>query len=162
MYNGASFKEATATVKLLKKYPNRRIYDTSTSSYITIADIRQMVLNYERFQVIDSKTGADLTRATLLQIITELESEGRESLLTDKVLEELIRFYGDNMSSLLGKYVEQAICGLINQQNKIREQVKQTIDKSTPLPLLSEMTKQYANFWKDLFSSQSSSKKGDE
>lgn len=137
-------------MKILKKYPNRRIYDTSSSSYITIHDIKKMVLGYETFKVIDSKTGDDLTRATLLQIITELENEGRESLLTNKVLMELIRFYGDNMSGVLGKYIEQALCTIIGQQDKIREKLKNTLDPTAAIPLLTEATKQYTSFWSGL------------
>jgi polyhydroxyalkanoate synthesis repressor PhaR len=136
-------------LKLLKKYPNRRIYDTSASRFITNNDVRQMVLDYESFQVLDSKTGEDLTRATLLQIITEQEDQGRSSLLTNRVLEELIRFYGDHMSAQLGTYLETALCTLLEQQSKLRGQVKQMIDL-TPVPLVAEMTKQYTRFWKGI------------
>ncbi len=136
-------------MKLLKKYPNRRIYDTSVSRFITNSDVRQMVLDYQAFQVLDSKTGEDLTRATLLQIITEQEEQGRSSLLTNRVLEELIRFYGDHMSAELGGYLETAICTLLEQQSKLRGQMKQMFELS-PVPLVTEMTKQYTRFWKSI------------
>ena len=109
-----------------------------------------MVLNYEAFQVVDSKTGADLTRTTLLQIITDLENEGNESLLTNKVLMELIRFYGDSMSGVMGKYVEQSLCAILGQRDKVREKLKSTLDPSAAIPLLTEATKQYTDFWGSL------------
>jgi len=138
-------------LKLLKKYPNRRIYDTTASRFITNNDVRQMVLNYEAFQVVDSKTGDDLTRATLLQIITEQEDQGRGSLLTNRVLEELIRFYGDHMSEQLGGYLETALCTLLEQHRKVRGQMKQMLSLS-PVPLVTEITKQYTRFWKGILS----------
>ena len=146
-------------MKLLKKYPNRRIYDTSSSSYTTIHEIKEMVLNYEAFQVVDSKTGADITRSILLQIITELEQEGQESLLTNKVLTEIIRFYGNSMSGVLGPHIEQALCGLLNQQDKVREVLKNTMNKSNPLPLFAEMGKQYTSFWSEVLTPSARKKK---
>ena len=136
-------------MKLLKKYPNRRIYDTSTSRFITIEDVRQMVLNYEPFEVIDTRSGDDLTRATLMQIITEMEGNGRDSPLTNKVLEELIRFYGDKASTVVSGYLEQVICTLLEQRNAISGTVKQAIN-ATPIPVVSELTKQYSKFWKSV------------
>ena len=96
-------------MRLLKKYPNRRIYDTEDSRFITLSDVREMVLRHEDFQVLDSKTGNDLTRTTLLQIIADLESEGHASVLTNKILEDLIRFYGDAMGGVLGTLIERSI-----------------------------------------------------
>jgi len=136
-------------LKLLKKYPNRRIYDTSSSRFITIEDVRKMVLDYEAFKIVDSRTEEDLTRATLLQVITEMESNGRESPLTNKVLEELIRFYGDSTTNVVSGYLEQVICTLLEQRNSITGKVKQAINV-TPLPMVSELTKQYSKFWKSV------------
>ena len=136
-------------MKLLKKYPNRRIYDTSSSRFITIEDVRKMVLDYEAFKIVDSRTEEDLTRATLLQVITEMESNGRESPLTNKVLEELIRFYGDSTTNVVSGYLEQVICTLLEQRNSITGKVKQAINV-TPLPMVSELTKQYSKFWKSV------------
>ena len=136
-------------MKLLKKYPNRRIYDTSSSRFITIEDVRKMVLDYEPFKIVDSRTEEDLTRTTLLQVITEMESNGRESPLTNKVLEELIRFYGDSATNVVSGYLEQVICTLLEQRNSITGKVKQAINV-TPLPMVSELTKQYSKFWKSV------------
>jgi len=93
-------------MKLLKKYTNRRIYDTDASKFVRLSDIRQMVLERAAFQVVDEKSGKDLTRSILMQIITELESEGHESLLTNRVLEELIRFFDDKLVSMMSPYLD--------------------------------------------------------
>jgi polyhydroxyalkanoate synthesis repressor PhaR len=128
-------------LKILKKYPNRRIYDTSASEYIKLGDIRQMVINYEQFQVVDSKTGDDLTRATLMQVVTELESEGQRSLLTNRILEELIRFYGDQFASVIGPLIEQQILAFLEEQDKIRAHLKQFA--SPNIPSGEELLKKY-------------------
>ena len=109
-------------MKLLKKYPNRRIYDTDSSQFINLEQVREMVIKRERFKVIHSKTEKDLTRTVLLQIITEQEGEGHQPLLTNRVLEELIRFYGDQMAQVVGPYLEQQIVYFLKEQDKIRQQ----------------------------------------
>jgi polyhydroxyalkanoate synthesis repressor PhaR len=109
-----------SALKILKKYPNRRIYDTSTSEYIKLNDVREMVLAYVPFKVIDSKSGSDLTRSTLIQIISDLESEGHPSLLTNRILEELIRFYGDQMAAVISPIIEQQILAFLKEQDKWR------------------------------------------
>ena len=93
-------------MRLIKKYPNRRLYDTKTSSYITLADVKQMVLKQEEFQVIDAKSGDDLTRAILLQIILEEESGGMP-LFSSDLLSQLIRSYGNAMQGMMGSYLER-------------------------------------------------------
>ena len=88
-------------LRLIKKYPNRRLYDTKTSSYITLADVKQMVLKQEDFQVVDAKSGEDLTRQILLQIILEEESGGVPMFSSD-LLSQMIRFYGNAMQGMMG------------------------------------------------------------
>jgi polyhydroxyalkanoate synthesis repressor PhaR len=122
-YNDGYRQQGNA-LKTLKKYPNRRIYDTSTSEYIKLSDVREMVLADQPFKVVDSKTGADLTRATLIQIISELESEGHRSLLTNRILEELIRFYGDQLASVISPLIELQILAFLEEQGKWRSQLK--------------------------------------
>src|SRR5215208_7836020 len=95
-------------LRLSKKYPNRRLYDTKTSSYITLADVKQMVLKQEEFQVQDAKTGDDLTRAILLQIILEEESGG-VPMFSQDMLANIIRYYGHAMQGLMGSYLERSI-----------------------------------------------------
>jgi polyhydroxyalkanoate synthesis repressor PhaR len=95
-------------MRLIKKYPNRRLYDTKTSSYITLADVKQMVLKQEDFQVVDAKSGDDLTRQILLQIILEEESAGMP-LFSSDLLSHLIRSYGNAMQGMMGSYLERNI-----------------------------------------------------
>ena len=112
----------------LKKYPNRRIYDTRDSQFITLADVRKIVISREPFEVVHSKTGEDLTRSVLLQIISELEEEGHEPLLTDRVLEELIRFYGDRTISMMAPFLEQQILKTIAAHNQLRHQLGKALN----------------------------------
>ena len=114
-------EKAQAPVRLIKKYPNRRLYDTKTSSYITLADVKQMVLKQEEFQVIDAKGGEDLTRQILLQIILEEESGGLPMFSSD-LLSQLIRFYGNAMQGLMGTYLEKNIRAFHDIQKTLQEQ----------------------------------------
>lgn len=84
------------SLRIIKKYPNRRLYDTEISSYITVEDVRQLILDGDEFEVRDAKSGEDLTRQVLLQIIAEQE-QGGEPVLSTQVLSQIIRFYGDSM-----------------------------------------------------------------
>ena len=94
--------------RLIKKYPNRRLYDTRTSTYITLADVKELVLAHEGFQVVDAKSGDDLTRAILLQIILEEEAGGAPMFSSD-LLSQMIRFYGNAMQGMMGNYIENNI-----------------------------------------------------
>jgi polyhydroxyalkanoate synthesis repressor PhaR len=98
----ASPDGAPAALRVLKKYPNRRLYDTRTSSYITLADVKKMVLGHEAFEVRDAKTGEDLTRSILLQIILEEESGG-VPMFSAETLAQIIRFYGHSMQGAMGQ-----------------------------------------------------------
>ena len=108
-------------LRLIKKYPNRRLYDTKTSSYITLADVKQMVLKQEDFQVIDAKSGDDLTRQILLQIILEEESGGVPMFSSD-LLSQLIRSYGNAMQGMMGSYLERNIRAFQDIQKALQEQ----------------------------------------
>ena len=103
-----------------KKYPNRRLYDIQERKYVTVEDIRKLVLKGEVIRVLDSKTEKDLTRSVLLQIITEQESEGHEPILTNRVLEQLIRFYGAPMQNVVSKYIEQSIKTFLEHEQNYR------------------------------------------
>src|SRR4051812_27860320 len=108
--------------RLIKKYPNRRLYDTKTSSYITLADVKQMVHRQEDFQVIDAKSGDDLTRQILLQIILEEESGGGLPMFSSDLLSQLIRFYGNAMQGVMGSYLERNIRAFQDMQKTMQEQ----------------------------------------
>jgi len=107
--------------RIIKKYPNRRLYDTETSAYITLAEIKQFVLSYESFMVQDARSGEDLTRNILLQIILEEESGGVPMFSAD-MLANIIRYYGHSMQGLMGSYLERSIGAFHEAQKKFQEQ----------------------------------------
>jgi polyhydroxyalkanoate synthesis repressor PhaR len=131
---------ASAT-RLIKKYPNRRLYDTQTSTYITLADVKQLVLEQAEFQVVDAKTGEDLSRQILLQIILE-EEQGGMPIFTPPVLAQIIRSYGNAMQGMMGSYLEKNVQAFIDIQKKLQEQsqVFYSTNKIGP-----EMWTQYVN-----------------
>ena len=137
-------------MKLLKKYANRRIYDTDASKFVKLSQIRQMVLERVAFQVVDEKSGKDLTRSVLMQIITELESEGHESLLTNRVLEELIRFFDDKLVSMMSPYLEQQILQSLAIQDELRGQFAKAFAQpyTSPEHHIKQMVEQYEAFTK--------------
>ena len=110
-------------VRIIKKYPNRRLYDTETSAYITLAEVRRLVMSSTHFVVRDAKTNEDLTRSILLQIILE-EEAGGAPMFTEAVLANIIRFYGDAMQSFMGAYLEKNVQGFMDLQVKMSEQSK--------------------------------------
>ena len=109
--------------RVIKKYPNRRLYDTQTSSYITLSDVRELVMASIPFAVLDAKTSEDLTRSILLQIILEEESGGAP-MFTEPVLANIIRFYGNAMQSFMGTYLEKNVQTFMDLQVKMAEQSK--------------------------------------
>lgn len=111
--------------RLLKKYPNRRLYDTSASQYITVEDVRKLIVKGDSITVEDSKDGKDLTRSILLQILAEQEAEGHEPVLTNRAIEQLIRFYGDRLGGMVSRYIEQSILMFIDHQDQLRTRMRQ-------------------------------------
>ncbi len=109
----------------IKKYANRRLYNTGTSTYVTLEDLAAMVKTGEDFVVYDAKTGEDITRSVLAQIIFEQENKEGQSLLPITFLRQLIRFYGDSMQMLVPRYLEQSIETFTREQGKFREQMAQ-------------------------------------
>ena len=122
-----------ASERLIKKYPNRRLYDTQTSSYITLADVKQLVLGNEDFIVIDAKTEEDLTRSILLQIILEEESNG-QPMFSSSALSQIIRYYGHTMQGMMGSYLEKNIQVFIDIQNKLAENSKGLMEEKSFSP----------------------------
>ncbi|MBL8307201.1 MAG: polyhydroxyalkanoate synthesis repressor PhaR [Rubrivivax sp.] len=119
--------DAAAALRVLKKYPNRRLYDTRTSSYITLVDVKQMVLAGEDFEVRDAKTGEDLTRSILLQIILEEESGG-VPMFSTQALSQLIRFYGHAMQGVMGTMLEKNMAAFAEMQAQFLQQSKGLYD----------------------------------
>jgi polyhydroxyalkanoate synthesis repressor PhaR len=118
---------AGGPVRTLKKYPNRRLYDTHTSSYITLADVKQMVLDSQDFEVRDAKTGDDLTRSILLQIILEEESGG-VPMFSTTTLSQIIRFYGHAMQGVMGTLLEKNMAAFAELQAQFLNQGKGLYD----------------------------------
>lgn len=109
------------TTRIIKKYPNRRLYDTANSSYITLTDVKQLVLDKVEFRVVDAKTNEDLTRSILLQIILEEESGGLPMFSSD-MLSQIIRFYGNAMQGMMGAYLEKNIQTFMDMQQRLENQ----------------------------------------
>ena len=124
---------ASSGPRVLKKYPNRRLYDTRSSSYITLVDVKRMVLSGEDFEVRDAKTGEDLTRSILLQIILEEESGG-VPMFSAQVLSQLIRFYGHAMQGMMGSYLEKNLHAFVELQNQFVGQGKGLYDPKNFTP----------------------------
>ena len=117
--------------RLIKKYPNRRLYDTQTSTYVTLSDIKNLVMGSEVFKVVDAKTEEDLTRNILLQIILEEESAGTP-LFSTEALSQMIRFYGHSLQGMMSPFLEKNLSGFIDMQNQFSAQSKQMGQAMTP------------------------------
>jgi polyhydroxyalkanoate synthesis repressor PhaR len=122
----------TQQPRIIKKYPNRRLYDTETSSYITLADVKKLVLEPVAFKVEDAKTREDLTRAILLQIILEEETAGAPMFSSD-MLSQIIRFYGNAMQGMMGSYLEKNIHTFIEMQKRLQDQSRQVYGENPML-----------------------------
>ena len=131
----ASPQAEDAAVRVLKKYPNRRLYDTQSSSYITLADVKQMVMEGDAFVVRDAKSGEDLTRSILLQIILE-EETGGVPIFSTQMLSQIIRFYGHAMQGMMGSYLEKNLQTFTDIQARFAEQSKGLYDPKAMNPEL--------------------------
>jgi len=137
-----------SNTRIIKKYPNRRLYDTHVSCYITLNDIKELVMLHQDFIVIDAKTDEDLTRCTLMQLITEEETNGNP-ILTTEILKEFVCFYGDSMQAMMSRFLEHSVklflenkAGLksplnamlgVNQTAQMHDIVKQSLHKFDPV-----------------------------
>jgi polyhydroxyalkanoate synthesis repressor PhaR len=134
-----SSKDSKPSQRVIKKYPNRRLYDTDTSSYITLTEIKRLVMDSEVFAVVDAKSGEDITRSILLQIILEEEANGTP-MFTAPVLANIIRFYGHTMQGMMGGYLEKNMQALMDMQvpivpgvagNNMFQQMQEQMQKQT-------------------------------
>ena len=138
--DSGSESKASQPQRVIKKYPNRRLYDTTTSSYVTLTEIKQLVMQGQTFVVRDAKTGEDLTRNLLLQIILEEESAGAP-MFTEAVLANIIRFYGHAMQGHMGAYLESNLQSLMLMQSKMGHQSQNIVSQ-----MQEQMQKQTAQF----------------
>ncbi|HCL68749.1 MAG TPA: polyhydroxyalkanoate synthesis repressor PhaR [Gammaproteobacteria bacterium] len=137
-------------MRTLKKYPNRRLYDTSQSCYVTIDNVRDLVLGHERFRVVDSKSGEDITRSILLQIIIEQENFSGEHVLTNEVLQHLIRFYGSGLQTNMADFLEQSISFFLNQQEAMQDRVHNVMGTNSPMGMWQKMTEENMKLWESM------------
>jgi len=135
----------------IKKYANRRLYNTGTSTYVTLEDLAAMVKEGEDFLVFDAKTGDDITRSVLAQIIFEQENKAGQNLLPTTFLRQLIRFYGDSMQMVVPRYLEQSIDTLTREQEKFRKQLADTLS-GTPFAPLEEHVRRNMELFQQTFS----------
>ncbi|MHA6642539.1 polyhydroxyalkanoate synthesis repressor PhaR [Mesorhizobium sp. A623] len=132
---------------VIKKYANRRLYNTGTSTYVTLEDLAEMVKKGEEFTVQDAKTGDDITHPVLTQIIFELENKDGQNMLPVPFLRQLIAFYGDQMQSIVPSFLEQSMSAFSKEQSRFREQMKASLAKSpidvmkSPIKALEEQTR---------------------
>ena len=131
--------------RVIKKYPNRRLYDTQISSYITLNDIKDLVMSYSDFKVIDAKSGEDLTRCTLMQIIAEEETSG-QPLLTSEILKEFVRFYGDSMQAMMSRFLEHSIKHFMERRAGLKSPLN-TILGANPVSLMQNIAEQNMDSW---------------
>jgi len=130
--------------RIIKKYPNRRLYDTEVSRYITLADVRSLVMDGVEFRVVDTSNDEDITRSILLQIMLEEESGG-EPLFTANMLAQIIRFYGGTLQGLFARYLEESLDLFAKQQHQIRD-----VWGENPFDAMTRMTQRNVDMWADL------------
>jgi polyhydroxyalkanoate synthesis repressor PhaR len=133
--------------RLIRKYSNRRLYDTRDSRHVTLDDLRQLVVAGEKIKVVDDKSGKDLTRSVLLQIIAEQEQFG-SPVLGCELLEMIIRFYGGPMQAMLGRYLEQAFTAMARQQEAMQSEMAKALQ--TPFAPLAELARKNMEIWEQL------------
>ena len=132
-------------LRVIKKYPNRRLYDTEISSYVTLEDVRQLIVDGESFEVRDARTGADLTRSVLLQILAEHEDIG-QPIFSTQLLTTVIRFYGDSLQGFMGSYLEKSIQLFSDQQSQLRGTLGNVVQ--APWTLISQLADKNMEIWK--------------
>src|SRR5690606_35935964 len=137
-----------STVRIIKKYPNRRLYDTEQSRYITLADLRTLIADGIDIEVQDASTGTDITRAILLQIINEQEAADKP-LFTTEILTRMIRFYGGQSQGLSTDYLERTLEMFLDQQQRYQNRFAELMG-STPMDTLSEMATRNMEIWTDM------------
>jgi polyhydroxyalkanoate synthesis repressor PhaR len=139
--------------RLIKKYANRRLYDSTESRHVTLEDIRKMIVSGAKVKVVDDKSGEDLTRAVLLQVISEQDQYGTPVLSTE-LLEAIIRFYGNPVQEMLTKYMEQSVGTLVRQQETMRAEMSKAL--AGPMAPLAEFARQNMDQWSKIQASMMS------
>lgn len=137
-------------VRIIKKYPNRRLYDTEVSRYITLEEVRQLVMDGVKFRVQDKNTHEDITRTILLQVIADQEESGNP-IFTTELLTRVIRFYGDPMQASITRYLELSMQLFVQKQHQFSEQLKQFVGQAqSPVQLLNDIAEQNVPIWRSV------------
>jgi polyhydroxyalkanoate synthesis repressor PhaR len=134
--------------RVIKKYANRRLYDAAASRHVTLEDLRKLIVQGEKIRVVDDKTGDDLTRSILLQIIADQEQFG-QPILSTATLESIIRFYGDAMQGFMGRFLEQSVASFVGQQQALQSQLSK-IMSGTPLGSMAELAQNNLAAWQQV------------
>ncbi|MCU0760906.1 MAG: polyhydroxyalkanoate synthesis repressor PhaR [Steroidobacteraceae bacterium] len=134
--------------RVIKKYANRRLYDAAESRHVTLEDLRKLIVQGEKIKVVDDKTGEDLTRSILLQIIADQEQFG-QPILSTSTLESIIRFYGDAMQGFMGRYLEQAVSSFVSQQQALQNQISRMVS-GTPLASMADLAQANLAMWQQM------------
>ncbi len=135
-------------IRVIKKYPNRRLYDTNVSRYITLEEVRQLVLSNVKFRVEDKRSKDDITRSILLQVISEQE-EGGNPIFSSELLTHIIRFYGDPMQPSISRYLEMSLQLFLQQQTNFSEQLKELLGQAQqPVQRLKDLAERQVPIWR--------------
>jgi polyhydroxyalkanoate synthesis repressor PhaR len=134
--------------RLIRKYSNRRLYDTGASRHVTLEDLRQLIVSGEKIKVVDDKSAEDLTRSVLLQIISEQEQFG-SPVLSAELLEMIIRFYGRPVQAMLSRYLEQSFTAMLRQQEAMQTEMTKAL-QATPFAPLTELARKNMELWEQM------------
>ena len=135
--------------RVIKKYANRRLYDTGASKHVTLSHIREMIVDGIDIQIVEDTTGDDITRALLLQIIVEQEHSGGQPILTERLLAQLIRFYGNPMQDMMAEYLQKSASTFVDQQRSVQTQMQDML-ANTPADTMRELVTQNMKTWETL------------
>ncbi|MFK7891337.1 MAG: polyhydroxyalkanoate synthesis repressor PhaR [Granulosicoccus sp.] len=147
-------------IKIIKKYANRRLYDTEASKHVTLNDIRQMIVDGIEIQIVEDTSGDDITRPLLLQIIVEQEQKNGQPILTELLLAQLIRFYGNPMQGMMAEYLQKSVGTFLSQQSSVQKQM-QTMLSNTPIDTMRDLMTQNMKTWENVFSAAAEKQKDD-
>lgn len=134
--------------RVIKKYANRRLYDAAESRHVTLEDLRKLIVQGEKIKIVDDKSGEDLTRSILLQIIADQEQFG-QPILSTQTLESIIRFYGDAMQGFMGRYLEQSVATFVGQQQALQAQLSKMVS-GTPLASMADLAQANLAMWQQM------------
>ncbi len=136
--------------RVIKKYANRRLYDTVASKHVTLTDIRKMIVEGIDIKILEDTSGDDITRPLLLQIISEQEQNAGQPILTEVLLAQLIRFYGNPMQGMMAQYLQKSVGTFVKQQGSVQEQM-QSMLSNTPIDTMRELMEQNIKGWDSVF-----------